>query len=134
MDTFVNVIILSATLIALVVLIIGATIKINTLMNGNKINFLENKKLIFGIAIIFICLHISSILFGFFEGFVYYWYDFLSFAFSITLIFAIGKYTPGLITYLRELHQSNLEDAEDDELRKADWTNYSYSYSSHLVL
>ena len=120
MDTFVNVIILSATLIALVVLIIGATIKINTLMNGNKINFLENKKLIFGISLIFIGLYLTAILFGFFEGFVYYWYDFLSFAFSITLIFAIGKYTPGLITYLRELHQSNLEDAEDDELRKAD--------------
>ena len=120
MDTFVNVIILSATLIALVVLIIGATIKINTLMNGNKINFLENKKIIFGIALIFICLHISSILFGLFEGFVYYWYDFLSFAFSIILIFAIGKYTPGLIAHLRQLHQSNLEDAEEQELIEAD--------------
>lgn len=74
MDTLVNVIILSVTLIALVSLIIGATIKINTLMNGNKIDFLENKKLIFG----------------------------------------------GLITHLRDLHQSNLEDAEEQELRKAD--------------
>ena len=120
MDTLVNVIILSVTLIALVSLIIGATIKINTLMNGNKINFLENKKLIFGIALIFMVLHISAILFGFFEGFVYYWHDFLSFAISITLIFAIGKHTPGLITYLRELHQSNLEDAEKQELRKAE--------------
>ena len=120
MDTFVNVIILTASLLAIVVLLIGATIKINTLMNGNKINFLENKKLIFGIALIFMVLHISAILFGFFEGFVYYWHDFLSFAISITLIFAIGKHTPGLITYLRELHQSNLEDAEEQELRKAE--------------
>ena len=82
MDTLVNVIILVASLLAIVGLIIGGTIKINTLMIGNKMSFLENKKQIFGIA----------------------------------LIFAIGKYMPGLITFLRELHQSNLECVQELEL------------------
>ena len=116
MDTFVNVIILTASLLAIVGLIIGGTIKINTLMIGNKMSFLENKKLAFGMALIFIGLYLSAILFGYLEGFVYYWYDFLSFAFSIALIFAIGKYMPGLITFLRELHQSNLECVQELEL------------------
>ena len=104
-------------LIAIIAFLVGATIKIHKLMIGNKINFLENKTLTFGIALFFICLYLSAIIFGYFDGFVYYWYDFLSFAFSIALIFAVGKYTPGLIAYLRELHQSNLEDAEEQELK-----------------
>ena len=116
MDTLVNVIILATSLLAIVGLMIGTTIKINKLMIGNKMSFLENKKQIFGIALIFIGLYLSAILFGYLEGSVYYWYDFLSFAFSITIIFAIGKYMPGLISFLRELHQSNLEDAEEQEL------------------
>jgi hypothetical protein len=116
MDTLVNVIILAASLFAIVGLIIGATTKINELMIGNKMSFLENKKRVFEIALIFIGLYLSAILFGHLEGFVYYWYDFLSFAFSIALIFAIGKYMPGLITFLRELHQSNLECAQELEL------------------
>ena len=120
MDTLVNVIILAASLFAIVGLIIGATIKINELMIGNKMSFFENRKRVFGIALIFIGLYLSAILFGYSEGFVYYWYDFLSFAFSIALIFAIGKYMPGLISFLRELHQSNLEDAEEQELMNAE--------------
>ena len=120
MDTFVNVIILTASLLAIVGLIIGGTIKINTLMIGNKMSFLENKKLAFGMALIFIGLYLTAILFGYLEGFVYYWHNFPSFAFSIALIFAVGKYSPSLISYLRELHQSNLEDAEEQELMKAE--------------
>ena len=116
MDTLVNVIILATSLLAIVGLMIGTTIKINKLMIGNKMSFLENKKLAFGMALIFIGLYLSAILFGYLEGFVYYWYDFLSFAFSIALIFAIGKYMPGLITFLRELHQSNLECVQELEL------------------
>ena len=67
-----------------------------------------------------IFLYLIAILFGYFQGFVYYWYDFLSFAFSIALMFAVGKYTPGLISYLRELHQSNIKDAEEQELMNAE--------------
>jgi hypothetical protein len=107
-------------LIMIFALLIGATLKINTLMIGNKINFLENKKVTFRIALILISLYISAIIFGYFEGFVYYWYDYLSFSFSIALIFAAGKYTPGLIIYLRELHQSNLEDAKGHELQDSE--------------
>ena len=120
MDTLVNVIILATSLLAIVGLMIGTTIKINKLMIGNKMSFLENKKLAYGIALIFIGLYLSAILFGYLEGFVYYWHDFPSFAFSIALIFAVGKYSPSLISYLRELHQSNLEDAEEQELMNAE--------------
>ena len=107
-------------LIIIIAFLVGATVKINKLMIGNKIKFLENKKLTFGIALFFICLYLSAIIFGYFDGFVYYWYDFLSFAFSIALMFAVGKYTPGLISYLRELHQSNIKDAEEQELMNAE--------------
>ena len=60
-------------LLMIMVFILVATIMIHKLMIGNKINFLESKKLTFG-----------------------------------------------LITYLRELHQSNIEDAEEQELMNTD--------------
>jgi hypothetical protein len=105
-------------MIIIFAMIIMITMKINKLMIGNKIIFLENKKLTLRISHILIFLYLIAILFGYFQGFVYYWYDFISFSFSIFLIFAIGKYTPGLIAHLRQLHQSNLEDAKEQELRE----------------
>jgi len=107
-------------LIVIIALLVGITIKINKLMVGTKINFLENKKLVFVFALFLIFLYLCAILFGYLEGFVYYWYDYLSFSFLIALIFAAGKYTPSLIVFLRELHQGNLEDAKEQESQKSE--------------
>ena len=107
-------------LLLILAVLFGATIKINTLLIGKKINFLENNKITSSTSFIFIGLFVSAILINYFNGYVYYWYDFISFTFSIALLFAIGRYTPSLITYLRELHQSNLEDAEEQALREVD--------------
>ena len=60
-------------LLMIAALLVLLTIKLHKLMIGNKIKFLENNKLTFG-----------------------------------------------LITYLRELHQSNIEDAEEQELMNAE--------------
>ena len=120
MNYFMNYFVPVIVLIVIFVLLIGATMKINTLMLSKKIIFLENKKLTFRIALIIICLYLSAIIFGYLKGFVYYWYDFLSFSVSLALIFAAGKYIPGLTSYLRELHQSNLEDAEEQELKNSE--------------
>ena len=58
-------------LLVIAALLVLATIKLHMLMIGNKIKFLENNKLTFG-----------------------------------------------LITYLRELHQRNLEDAKEQEFKE----------------
>ena len=50
-------------LIVIIALLVGITIKINKLMVGTKINFLENKKLVFGFALFLIFLYLCAILF-----------------------------------------------------------------------
>ena len=105
------------TLVMIMVCIVGATIGINTLMKGKVINFLLNKKLLLIIALIISAL----ITFGFIMTDEYYrdWVEVFWLIYFIGLIFAGAKYTPDLVLHLKKIHQSNLEDAEEQELRRA---------------
>ena len=106
------------SLLMIIVCIVGATIGINALMKGKVINFLLNKKLLLIIA------SIISTLFTFafvvtdlhIDG----WGDVFWFVYFIGFIFILAKYTPDLVLHLKKIHQSNLEDAEEQELREAD--------------
>jgi hypothetical protein len=123
MDTFVNVIIASVTLIAIMGLIVGATIKINTLMTGRIINFLLNKKLLLIFAsIISAVFTLAFIMSGLYiDG----WPEVFWLVYFIGFIFIIAKYIPELVLHLKKIHLSNLEDAEEQELKEAELRNYS---------
>ena len=105
-------------LLMIMVFIVGATIRINSLMKGKIINFLLNKKLLLIIA------SIISVLFTFvfmMSGlYIDGWSDVFWFVYFIGFIFVVAKYTPDLVLHLKKIHQSNLEDTEEQELREAD--------------
>ena len=111
------------SLVMIMVCIVGATIGINTLMKGKVINFLLNKKLLLIIASIISAL----ITFGFVMTDEYYrdWVEVFWLIYFIGLIFVGAKYTPDLVLHLKKIHQSNLEDAEEQELKEAEVRNYS---------
>ena len=105
-------------LLMIMVFIVGATIGINTLMKGKIINSLLNKKLLLIIASI-----ISAIFtFAFIMSNLYIgsWDDLFWFVYYIGFIFVIAKYTPDIVLHLIKIHQSNLEDAEEQKLKEAD--------------
>ena len=105
-------------LIMIMVLIVGATIKINTLMKGKVINFLLNKKLLLIIATI-----ISTIFtLGFMMSGLYIdgWVEVFWLVYFIGFIFVVAKYTPDLVLHLKKIHLSNLEDVQEQELSKAE--------------
>ena len=120
MDTFVNVIIASATIVAIMGLIVGTTIKINTLMSGTIMNFLLNIKLLFKIALITTVL--SSIFFGMFSTSP--WVDLFGFVYFIGFIFLAVKYTPDIVLHLKNIHQSNLDDFKKQEIQAEFLENY----------
>ena len=105
------------TLVMIMVCIVAATIGINTLMKGKVINFLLNKKLLLIIASIISAL----ITFGFVLTNEYYrdWIEVFWLVYFIGLFFVGAKYTPDLVLHLKKIHLSNLEDAEEEELRGA---------------
>ena len=107
------------SLLIIIGLIIGATIRINTLMTAKRINSLLNKKILLIIASILAFLFTLAFKISYFDGFVFYWDDYLWLAYSIALIFAVARYTPILVSYLMEIHQSNLEDIKEQELKEA---------------
>ena len=106
------------SLVIIMVCIVGATIGINKLMRGRVINFLLNKKLLFITASI-ISIHFAFA-FMMTDEYDRGWGHVFEFAYLIVLIFAGAKYTPDLVLHLKKIHQSNLEDAEDQELLEAD--------------
>jgi hypothetical protein len=108
------------SLLIIMGLIIGATIRINSLMKGKIINALLNKKILLIIASILAFLFVLAFVISYFDGFVFYWDDYLWLAFSIALIFAVARYTPILVSYLMEIHQNNLEDIKEQELKGAE--------------
>ena len=102
-------------LLMIMALVVGATIKINTLLTGKIINFLLNRKLLLVIASIISALFI----YAFVMSISYMnWRDFFWFAYSIAVIFTVAHYTPILVSYLMEIHQHNLEDIKKQELEK----------------
>ena len=107
------------SLLIIIGLIIGATIKINSLMKGKIINTLLNKKLLLIIASILVSLYTLAFVIAYLDGFVFYWDDYLWFAFSIALIFVVANYIPNAVLFLEEVHQNNLEDIKEQELKEA---------------
>ena len=107
----------SFTLVMIMVCIVGATIGINSLLKGKVINFLLNKKLLLITASI-ISIHFAFA-FMMTDEYDRGWGQVFEFAYLIVLIFVGAKYTPDLVLHLKKIHQSNLEDAEDEELSDA---------------
>ena len=104
------------SLLIIMGLIIGATIRINSLMKGKVINFLLNKKLLLIIASIILALITLAFMMG--GLYIVGWSDVLWFVYFIGFIFLVAKYTPDLVLHLKKIHQSNLEDAEEQELKE----------------
>ena len=106
------------TLVMIMVCIVGATIGINTLMKGRVINFLLNKKLLLITASI-ISIHFT---FAFMMTDEYNrgWGEVFGFIYFIGLIFMVAKYTPDLVLHLKKIHLSNLEDADEQQLKEVE--------------
>ena len=113
-----DILVTSFTLVIIMVCIVGATIGINTLMKGKVFNFLLNKKLLL-IAASIISAHLT---FAFMMVDEYYrgWGEIFWFVYFIGFIFIIAKYTPDLVLHLKKIHLSNIEDAEEQELKSAE--------------
>ena len=103
-------------LLMIMVFIVGATIRINSLMNGKVINFLLNKKLLLIIASIISVLFTLAFMMGglYIDG----WVDVFWFVYFIGFIFLVAKHIPVLFLHLKEIHQSNLEDSEEQKLKE----------------
>ena len=104
------------TLLMIMVFIVGSTIGINALMKGKVINFLLNKKLLLIIASIISTLF--TFVFIVSDLYIDGWGDVFWFVYFIGFIFVVAKYTPELVLHLKKIHQSNLEDAEEQELKE----------------
>ena len=104
------------SLLMIMVFIVGATIRINSLMKGKVINFLLNKKLLLIIASIILALF--TFVFVVSDLYIDGWSDVFWFVYFIGFIFLVAKYTPNLVLHLKEIHQSNLKDAEEQELKE----------------
>ena len=103
-------------LLMIMVFIVGATIGINTLMIGRVSNFLLNKKLLLIIAsIISVLFTLAFMMSGLYiDG----WVEVFWLAYFVGFIFVVARYTPELVLHLKKIHLSNLEDVEEQELRK----------------
>ena len=108
----------SFTLVMIMVCIVGATIGINSLMKGKVINFLLNKKLLLITAAI-ISAHLTFA-FVMIDEYSRGWGEVFWFVYFIGFIFLGAKYTPDIVLHLKKIHQSNLEDAKEQELLEAD--------------
>ncbi|MDC0648769.1 hypothetical protein OAP75_02655 [Candidatus Pseudothioglobus singularis] len=103
-------------LLMIMVFIVGATIGINTLMKGKVINFLLNKKLLLIIASIISAIFTLAFMMSglYIDG----WVEVFWLAYFVGFIFVVARYTPDLVLHLKKIHLSNLEDVEEQELRK----------------
>ena len=106
------------TLLLLMFVIVGATIGINKLMKGKAMNFLLNKKLLL-IAASIISAHLTFA-FVMIDEYNRGWGEVFWFVYFIGFIFIGAKYTPDLVLHLKKIHQSNLEDAEEQALREVE--------------
>ena len=97
-------------------LVVGATIKINTLLIGKS---LTNILLI--IASILSMFMIILLPIHYLDG-TLTWGVFFLMLLVIAIFFLIAHLFPKLpiVSYLREIHLSNLEDAEEQQLREAE--------------
>ena len=103
-------------LLMIMALVVGATIKINTLLIGKS---LTNILLIIATILSMFMIILLSI--HYFDG-TLTWGIFFSILLIIAIFFLIAHLFPKLpiVSYLREIHLSNLEDAEEQQLREAE--------------
>ena len=103
-------------LLMIMVFIVGTTIGVNNLMKGKVINFLLNKKLLLIIASIISALFALAFMMSglYIDG----WVEVFWLVYFIGFIFVVARYTPDLVLHLKKIHLSNLEDVEEQELRK----------------
>ena len=107
------------SLLIIIGLIIGATIRINSLMKGKIINALLNKKILLIIASILAFLYTLAFVIAYLDGFIFYSDDYFWLAFFIALIFVVANFIPSGVLFLKEVHQNNLEDIKEQELKEA---------------
>ena len=102
-------------LLMIIALIVGATIKINTLLISKSLT-----KILLIIASIMSMFMIILLSIHYFEG-TLTWGIFFSMLLITVIFFLIAHFVPKLpiVSYLREIHLSNLEDAEQQELRES---------------
>ena len=102
-------------LLMIMVLVVGATIKINTLLISKSLT-----KILLIIASIMSMFMIILLSIHYFEG-TLTWGIFFSMLLITVIFFLIAHFVPKLpiVSYLREIHLSNLEDAEQQELRES---------------
>ena len=110
-----DILIPSFTLVMIMVCIVGATIGINTLMKGNVINSVMKKLLInFGLCLFFPAFFIGGILF----------IDSLDLLLGLAIIggviYLYRNNKDGLVQQFKDIHQSNLDDIEEQELREVE--------------
>ena len=110
-----DILISSFTLVMIMVGIVGATIGINTLMKGNVINSVMKKLLInLGLFLFFPAFFIGGILF----------IDSLDLLLGLAIIggviYLYRNNKDGLVQQFKDIHQSNLDDIEEQELREVD--------------
>ena len=110
-----DILIPALSLVMVMVCLVGATIGINNLMKGKVMNFLLNKKLLLIIAsIISVLFTLAFMMSGLYiDG----WVEVFWLVYFIGFIFVVARYTPDLVLHLKKIHLSNLEDAEQQELR-----------------
>ena len=101
-------------LLMIMALIIGATIKINTLLISKSLT-----KILLIIASILAIFMVILLPIHYFIG-TLTWGVFFSMLLVIAIFFLIAHFVPKLplVSFLREIHLSNLEDAERQELRE----------------
>ena len=104
-------------LLMIMVLIVGTTIGVNTLMKGKVINILLNKKLLLIIASIISALFTLAFMMSglYIDG----WAEVFWFVYFIGFIFVVARYTPDLVLHLKKIHLSNIEDAEEQDIKEA---------------
>ena len=102
-------------LLMIAALLVGATIKINTLLISKSLT-----KILLIIASILSMFMIILLPIHYFIG-TLTWGVFFSILLVIAILFLRAHFVPKLpiVSYLREIHLSNLEDAEEQELRES---------------
>ena len=102
-------------LLMIMALVVGATIKINTLLISKSLT-----KILLIIASILSMFMIILLPIHYFDG-TLTWGIFFSILFIIAIFFLIAHFVPKLpiVSYLREIYLSNLEDAEEQEFKEA---------------
>ena len=103
-------------LLMIMAIVVGATIKINTLLISKSLT-----KILLIIASILAIFMIILLPIHYFVG-TLTWGVFFSMLLVIAILFLIAHFVPKLpiVSYLREIHLSNLDDAEEQELRQAE--------------